>query len=565
MFTIKHSSFITALCVSSLSLISLSGCQLDRSEIKKNIAQDHFNYARAIKEFRDENVHPQPLAQINKQDHPFLAQRGHNSMHADAAMSGTHPESGPTGKGNGFRIGSANMAISLLGGGECGNTTFASNGLLYSFCADFDNFKLYALRPMQDANGNDVFEKLTEYALPERESSKKAKQGRIIPDISLIMSDTSGGAYFRLTKDDHVVLADAKNQLHVLKLVMLDKNGERYVEFQSVRTAYLGNHVENDISYENPEHHDVTDVMPDWHKENIYWFVTRQGKVGIADFTSGTVKVTTIDLAGEEIQNAMAMDENGVYIVSDYAMYQYKLSNNNTPEQQWRNTYDRGNIRKPGQINQGSGTTPTLMGAQNNYVAITDNADPINIVMYDRNSGELMCKEPVFKVALPTGDKSGLSYASATDNSLIGYMNSVIVENNYGYDSPIGNNWTVPGITRVDIVNNPTSGDIENNCYTKWENKTEASQTTVPKLSIGNGLIYIYTREDIPNTLINPDPIIAQAWYFGALDYATGKMVYKTLTGAGRNWNNNYAPITIGPDGTAYVGVFNGIISVKDN
>ncbi|MGW1882613.1 hypothetical protein [Streptomyces sp. NPDC001970] len=29
-------------------------------------------------------------------------------------------------------------------------------------------------------------------------------------------------------------------------------------------------------------------------------------------------------------------------------------------------------------------------------------------------------------------------------------------------------------------------------------------------------------------------------------------------------YDNNWAPITIGPDCTAYVGVFNGIVAVRD-
>ena len=40
--------------------------------------------------------------------------------------------------------------------------------------------------------------------------------------------------------------------------------------------------------------------------------------------------------------------------------------------------------------------------------------------------------------------------------------------------------------------------------------------------------------------------------------------VYKVLTCTGRNWNNSYGPITIGPNGTAYVGVFNGLVSITD-
>ena len=42
-------------------------------------------------------------------------------------------------------------------------------------------------------------------------------------------------------------------------------------------------------------------------------------------------------------------------------------------------------------------------------------------------------------------------------------------------------------------------------------------------------------------------------------------MLTLVFTGCGRNWNNSYGPITIGPNGTAYVGVFNGLISISDS
>lgn len=34
--------------------------------------------------------------------------------------------------------------------------------------------------------------------------------------------------------------------------------------------------------------------------------------------------------------------------------------------------------------------------------------------------------------------------------------------------------------------------------------------------------------------------------------------------GTGIDYDNNWAPITLGPDGTAYVGVFDGLTAVHD-
>ncbi len=158
-------------------------------------------------------------------------------------------------------------------------------------------------------------------------------------------------------------------------------------------------------------------------------------------------------------------------------------------------------------------------------------------------SGErLVCAEPVFDEGF-----------SVSENSLIGYGRSLIVENNYQYSSGLPldpDPRTHPGVTRIDVDEDGSA------CHVVWESR-EASQTTVPKLSIGNGLVYLYTRlDDTPGDVV--------AWYLTALDFETGETVFKIFTGTGILWNNSYAPITIGAHGTAYVGVYNGIIAVRD-
>ena len=109
--------------------------------------------------------------------------------------------------------------------------------------------------------------------------------------------------------------------------------------------------------------------------------------------------------------------------------------------------YRNSGIHKPSQVDAGSGTTPTVMSG--GYVAITDNADPMNVVVYRtaaharRGQRRVVCEVPVFG-----------SGASATENSLITAGRSLIVENNYGYQDPFGPNAgaiTAPGFARVDV------------------------------------------------------------------------------------------------------------------
>jgi hypothetical protein len=65
----------------------------------------------------------------------------------------------------------------------------------------------------------------------------------------------------------------------------------------------------------------------------------------------------------------------------------------------------------------------------------------------------------------------------------------------------------------------------------------------VPKLCLSNGLVYTYANPPRNDDL--------DAWYLTALDFGSGRTVYRRLAGTGFAFNNNYAPVTLGSDGTA--------------
>ena len=50
------------------------------------------------------------------------------------------------------------------------------------------------------------------------------------------------------------------------------------------------------------------------------------------------------------------------------------------PRITWSVRYPNSGKAKPGQVDAGTGTTPTVM--QGGYVNITDNADPMDVVVY---------------------------------------------------------------------------------------------------------------------------------------------------------------------------------------
>lgn len=462
--------------------------------------------------------------------HPYLAPNGRSGMHADGAGSATYPWSGPLGRDP--EVSSEKIAAV---GGECATVTFDAAGRLVTVCGTFSGFLLKLLDPR-------TLGTLAEYKLPQRSSTVEAIT-RL--DFEKIFKDTSGGAYFYLDNRDRVVLADSRQ--HVLRIAHRQKADGSW-EFAVENDWDLTSLVPHDcVSWTNlfPSGvcDPVTSVMPDW--DGRIWWVTRLGRVGTVDPATGALRAIRLD--GEEIQNSFSVAEDGVSIVTDHALYSFRADADGVPRVQWRETYDRGTGTKPGSVNQGSGTTPDLFGTEDQYVAITDNADDrMNVLVYRRGAGvpaaeRLVCKVPVFG-----------SGASTTDNSLISWGNSLVVENNYGYENPstllLGRS-VVGGAARIDVRADGSG------CDTVWESDVR-SPSTVPKLSTANGLLYFYEKR--------PNFWGIDAWYLTAVDFRTGQRAFSRFTGTGLSYDNNWAPITIGPDGTAYVGVFNGIVAVRD-
>ena len=257
--------------------------------------------------------------------------------------------------------------------------------------------------------------------------------------------------------------------------------------------------------------------------------------------------------AVEHIVNSLATDnEGGIYIVSDYAMYRFDADGSNAPVVTWRATYDRclgGSCTtpKPGQASIGSGTTPTLVSDQ--FVAIADGATPMKVVVFRREK------------TLPTGAKRLHCTAealpgvanTATENSLVANGPDLYVENNYGYvdvNSTKGDLTTEPGIGRVTMKSNGV-------CSSETINKTYGAPSVVAKLSKANNLLYSYVKKggDKPG------------WSFVGFDLRQGTATYGSpvidwFIGTGDKYNNNFAPVTIGPSGKTYVGLNTGIVLV---
>src|SRR5205807_10499783 len=150
-----------------------------------------------------------------------------------------------------------------------------------------------------------------------------------------------------------------------------------------------------------------------------------------------------------EIENSFATDQNGgVYIATNRKLYQFGAGPAGVPKVVWQVTYPNSGESKPGQVDDGTGTTPTVMPG--GFVNITDNADPMDIMVYRTAAHPFksvrrhhhrrrvalprqVCKVPIFSHG-----------SSADENSIIAAGRSMIAQDNYGYTGPTAVGAQVP-------------------------------------------------------------------------------------------------------------------------
>ncbi len=435
---------------------------------------------------------------------PFMAPNGRSEIHDDAWQTDAYKWSGPLGR--------SPQTLSSLLIRDCGSIAFDRRGRVVSVCVGLSGPRLYMFDPNTLAT-------LATFPLPPRQTT-----------TGNIFQDYTGGGYFYLDNRDRVVTATTTRHIYVIA----ERSGAT-PGFRLVR--------DYDLSRVLRSSEKITSALPD--QRGLLWFVAKNdGVVGTLDLVTGRIRVIRLGRGVHgEIENSFAADaQGGVYIATNRRLYRFAAGQRNQPRITWQVAYPNSHRHKPGQVDDGTGTTPTVMPG--GYVAITDNADPMGVVVYRTGvkltGSRLACRVPVFRRG-----------ASATENSLIGAGRAMIVENNYGYQNPAsvtGGKLTAPGFERVDLDRDGKG------CHVVWRNRRQRAPTAVSKLSLGNGLIYTYTKESGP----------ADPWYWTAIDFRTGRVVFKRLAGSGTLLNNNYAGIAISPRGSAYLGVLGGIIAMRD-
>ena len=222
--------------------------------------------------------------------------------------------------------------------------------------------------------------------------------------------------------------------------------------------------------------------------------------------------------------------------------------------------YENDRKIKPGHLNNGSGTTPTLI--DDRFVAIVDNAPGhVNLNVFRQKDGTLVSKLPLFE-----------SGAGAVENSVVAYRDHLIVGNTYGYVDPFIENPTAGGIARFDY--DPTKDEYI--ARKDWPAVGHFDgKTATPKLSTADGLFYVYHRDMLEEG--------HHDWQLTALDFHTGWRVFSikgyfagttstTMSGIVKKktlgkkdygkkvFNNIWGTFSFGPRNSIFIGTYRGYV-----
>ncbi|MEV6767156.1 hypothetical protein AB0N05_00840 [Nocardia sp. NPDC051030] len=377
--------------------------------------------------------------------------------------------------------------------------------------------------------------------------------GNTLASLDLTKGSLLGGVYAYLDEQDRMVTVDGSGNL--LRIGHTRDGGSWKLSITSktdVSQAVTGHCGGVDCDA-------VSSVMADFGGR--VWFATDNAAAGFVDPATGTAH--SIVLApGETVANSISTAPEGVAVATSHALYLLKVDGGGNPYVVWRQAYDRGPARKPGQLSWGTGATPTFFGpgSGTEYLAITDNAaTKENLLVFNTTTGSSVCSVPAI---------------DGTENSPIGSGNSLFVASTYGYpypqlpanagpSQPASASFT-GGMTRIDVTG---SG-----CTVVWTNTVPSA--AVPRLSVADGKIYTVTRRGILSLGSAELPSgsssgsasgsagVTDKYQFAVIDAATGKLDSEHFMGATTIHDTLQMVGTIAPGRVQYQGTLSGLFRI---
>jgi hypothetical protein len=575
-------------------------------------------YAEWLDHTGGKQVLPGSLTGLEKLNHPYMKPLYPNSMHEGARSTDVSNLRGPlpyNAKAEYFHVLQKGPGFS----GMCPAFDFVDDSTMVTLSFGREKTTLLLLRV------GDTLTLLDELEVPGRGNSVWdliGKKGR-----EKLFHNTAGGAYSYLSGHDHIYIPGTNSNILRIKIEN-DTFNRSHIESFNIRNQIASGNLVDKKLHEKDKMNLLTALMPDI-SGNI-WFTSRHGIVGLlhrSEVTeSGCMKVYATyigfvaalekinehfktDFSGiedieklrdvqkftpefskefqkifmtsedtrEEIQNSFSVGSDGVYIVTNYALYKLRFNEEKKEielDPKWVHAYTQGGLIydndhkvKPGQLNKGSGTTPTLMDER--FVIICDNdSNRVNICVFSQETGDLVFKCKLFTNA-----------GASVENSVVAYDNSIIVGNTYGYMDPFKVNPTPGGIMRFDYNEEKKTFEPVKN----WPVcGTYDCKTATPKLSTPVGMLYVYNRSDQPVDGYYD-------WQVTGIDFNTGLRVFyikpyfnkgefddntnfllKWGSLGSKNYdhkvfNNIWGTFTFGPSNSFLIGTYRGFLRITSD
>ena len=383
-------------------------------------------------------------------------------------------------------------------------------------------------------------------------------------------SGTFAGGYFYLNADENAVVCTS-SQLECYPTAYVEPKSDVY----PLKPIWSSDDIVELVTGQSTGN-SLYSAMPVWGQANLYWCLLA------GEYNSGTVSspayisvveivpnghgcVTTLmakyAFTNQWNNNSFAVDEVAAYFVLNTMTSKTQSANHGTLQcftydnsskkltQKWVYQYENCGYLKTGQMNVGSGTTPTLTfddsGAK--CVSITDNAAPqMNVVVVDRSTGTLISKTPVFS-----------KMRSCDEASLIGVKDKVFVENNFGHTLDYPFSQLVSNEPGMDLVTvNPAGKSAE----VTWDN----AYTTffgMSMLARESGIIFAYSGAWYETTSSTSGP----EYSIIAIDSFDGRIIWRIPVGRGLKYCHEYGGIYFNRTGTSiYVGANLYLVSIQE-
>ena len=441
-----------------------------------------------------------PLPEYHVYANPYLL-NGRNGIHYDTHNSDVTNDPGPMG----ISPSVVTRKLNSLGK-SIPSMLFDSKGRIITVMISFTSTWLYLMDP-------DSLFILAEEELPRKSN---------IHIFNHEENDASGGGYLHLTPTGEVIIPKMDKKIAFYKVI---EEGEK-------PHWYLVKEI--DLNDDLPENAYINDAVLDF--DGQLWFTTSMGMVGYVDKVDQKVETYTFP---EGLQNQLAIDSKGVYVLTHEYLNKLSIQEDGEIKLLWRSPYDHS-AGLNGLVASGSGTSPTLLGNNDDLIAIADNGTPnMHMNVYHRSDGRLICSVPVFS-----------TNNTGCENSLIGYGNDVVIEDNGGFELFFGDAQnTNKGLIKIHVRDDLSGADIV------WENYDLKASTT-PTLSTANGLIYSYCVKEGQGG--------SDAWFLSMVDWETGETVYEYWVGSGKNFADMLQPVVIN-SGAFYIGTNTGLLVIRDN